>query len=89
MISVSRGFHTWCGLIPSQEILCGVGPSLSSSNAQRFASNLAYLKILQKYQLNLEDKIQLKKQMNDAISNWKASWFTTSRSEDARNPREL
>lgn len=81
MISVSRTFHAWCGLIPSKEIIPDSSSSslpISTLHAQVLVSNCTYQAIIKRYQLNLKDKDCLRQQVDNAILNWKNSWFTTS-----------
>jgi len=73
MILVSRTFHVWCGLIPSQETLSS--SPVSPVDPQIYACNHAYLSIIKKYSLNLENKAQLREQMKEVIQKWIAYWF--------------
>jgi hypothetical protein len=84
MVSVSRAFHIWCGLVPFQGALHSLssGWHISTADARIFASNHACLTIIKKYQLDLEDKSRLRGQIDDAILRWKAHWFKTHTREE-------
>lgn len=81
MTSVSKTFHAWYGLIPSKKILhdsSSSSLSISTLDAQVLVSNYIYQVIIKRYQLNLKDKDCLRQQVDNAILNWKDSWFATS-----------
>jgi len=79
MILVSRTFHVWCGLIPSQEMLSS--SPVSPVDSHKYARNQAYLSIIKKYSLNLENKAQLRRQMEEVIPQWIAYWFAAGSRE--------
>ena len=85
MISVSRAFHAWCGLIPSQGIPHGVSLPISIVDVQMLVSNHIYQTLIERYKLNLKDKDYLRQQVESAILAWKESWFTTGGREGREN----
>lgn len=87
MISVSRKFHSWCGLIQPQDTPHNTGssPHLSSTEARVSAVNHAYLAIVTRYQLNLGDTTGLREQIGSIILSWKACWFAADRGDKERD----
>lgn len=80
MISISKTFHIWCGLISSQGIpysVCLSSLPIFTVDSQLLVSNCTYQTIIETYQLNLKDKDCLRQQIDKAILYWRQSWFTT------------